>query len=296
MWLLLLLHAIFASTYTLGKSSLLYATPVFAVSIRLILSAVILFGLLLSLRRSFYIKWRDLLLFVSFAFFLFYSYVPDFMVLPYISSTKWALIYTLTPFCTALIGYFQKSEHVSRMKMVGLCIGFVGMLPVLLLDTSDTMGGLWRFSWPEIVMFICMVSYSYGWIIARRLIREKKYDAVLVNGVGMLIGGMAGLATSPLVESWSAGPISSFWPFCAVMVPLVLATTLAFTINTYLFRYYTVTFLMFLMFVDPLYVAFYGRIFLGEQVHWYFFVSVFMLFLGLYIFYKEELKHCSIES
>ena len=112
----------------------------------------------------------------------------------------------------------------------------------------------------------------------------------------MLIGGLAALATSPLVESWSAGPIKAFWPFTAVMVPLVLATTLAFTINTYLFRYYTVTFLMFLMFVDPLYVALYGRIFLGEQVHWYFFVSVFLLFIGLYLFYKEELKYCYIES
>ena len=177
--------------------------------------------------------------------------------------------------------------------MAGLFIGFIGMLPVLMFDADKN--ALSGFSWPEIVMLLCMVSYSYGWMTARRLIRERKYDAVLVNGVGMLIGGLAALATGPLVESWSPSPISSFWPFCAVMIPLILTTTLAFTINTYLFRYYTVTFLMFLMFIDPLYVAFYGRIFLGEQVHWYFFVSVFMLFVGLYLFYKEELKYCSIE-
>ncbi len=297
MWLLLLLHAIFASTYTLGKSSLLYATPVFAVSIRLFFSAIVLFAFLLFQGKSFQIKRRDFLLFVSLSFFLFYSYIPDFMVLPYISSTKWALIYTLTPFFTALISYFHKSEHMSWMKVIGLCIGFVGMMPVLILDGDyNALGGLWRFSWPEIVMFFCMVSYSYGWVMAHKLIRQKKYDASLVNGVGMLIGGMAGLATSPLVESWSAGPISSFWPFCAIMVPLVLATTLAFTINTYLLKFYTVTFLMFLMFVDPLYVAFYGRVFLGEHVSGYFFVSVFMLFVGLYLFYKEEIKHCYIES
>ena len=296
MWLLLLLHAVFASTYTLGKISLLYAFPVFTVAIRLILSAVLLFVLLLYKGKSFQIKWRDLLLFTAFSFFLFYSYIPDFMVLPYISSTKWALIYTLTPFCTALIAYFHKSEHMSWVKLAGLFIGFVGILPVLLSDANQNeLGGFWRFSWPEIVMFICMISYSYGWILARRLIIEKKYEAVLVNGVGMLIGGIAGLVTSLSVENWSVSPIKAFWPFSAVMIPLVLATTLAFTINTYLFRYYTVTFLMFLMFVDPIYVALYGRIFLGEEVHWYFFVSVLLLFVGLYLFYKEELKYCHID-
>ncbi len=296
MWLLLLLHAIFASTYTLGKSSVLYASPVFAVSIRMLFSAVLLFCLLLYQRKSVRIRSKDFLLFFSLSFFLFYSYVPDFMVLPYITSTKWALIYTLTPFCTALISYLYKSEHMSWVKMVGLCIGFVGVMPVLIFDPDlEGIGGLWRFSWPEIVMLVCMVSYSYGWVMARRLIRQKKYDAALVNGVGMLLGGAAGLITSPLVESWSAGPVHAFWPFLAVMVPLVLATALAFTINTYLLRYYTVTFLMFLMFVDPLYVALYGRIFLGEQVSKYFFMSISMLFVGLYIFYKEELKHCYIE-
>ncbi len=156
---------------------------------------------------------------------------------------------------------------------------------------SDALGGLWRFSWPEIVMVLCMVSYSYGWVIASQLIRKKKYDAALVNGVGMLVGGVTALATSSLVEQWSTGPINAFWPFWGIMIPLVLATTLSWTINTYLLRYYTVTFLMFLMFVDPLYVALYGWLFLGERVSWHFFVSVLMLFVGLYLFYKEELKH-----
>jgi drug/metabolite transporter (DMT)-like permease len=71
----------------------------------------------------------------------------------------------------------------------------------------------------------------------------------------------------------------------------VLATALGFVFNSYLLQYYTVTFLMFLTLVDPLYVALYGWLFIGERVSWYFFVSVLMLFFGLYLFYKEELKH-----
>jgi len=292
MWLLLLFHAFSASTYTMGKGILQYVSPIFGVSIRLLLCALVFFSLLLYQGKSFQIKRRDFLIFASLSLFLFCSYIPENMMLPYVSSVKWVLIYTLTPFCTALISYFYKSEHMSWRKMLGLCIGFAGMIPALVFNGgSDTLGGLWHFSWPEIVLFLAMVSYSYGWVIASQLIRKKKYNAALVNGVGMFVGSVAALATSLLVEQWSTGPINAFWPFWGIMIPYVLVTTISWSINTYLLRYYTVTFLMFFKFVDPLYVALYGWLFLGEGISWHFFVSVLMLFVGLYLFYKEELKH-----
>ncbi len=292
MRLLLLLHAIFASTYTLGKMSLVYVSPVLSVAIRMIISALLLFALRLYSGQSFHIKSKDILLFLGLAFFLFYSYVPEFMVLPYLDTTKWALIYTLTPFCTALISYFHKSEHLTGLKIVGLLIGFFGIIPVLVLgNDTNAQDVFWHISWPEIITILCMISYSYGWVLANRLIKSKKYDAILVNGVCMMLGGLGALITSPFVEQWKTFPMSSLWPFVGVMTLLVLATTLAFTVKTYLLRYYTVTFLMFLMFVDPLYVALYGRLFLHEQVQWYFFASVFLVFIGLYLFYREELRH-----
>lgn len=291
MWLLLLLHAFFAATYTLGKSSLLYASPIFAVSVRLVGCGLLLLVLLWFRGLSFRVDRRDLGIFAIFSFFLFYSYVPDYMVLPYMSSTKWALIYTLTPFCTALISYLYGSERLTWQKVIGLCIGFAGIVPVLIFGTnSESADDLYRFSWPEMVMMACMVSYSYGWVLANRLIREKKYNAALVNGIGMLLGGIGGFCTLPLVEGLRHNPVHAWWPFVGVMVPLILITVFVFTVNTHLLKYYTVTFLMFIAFVDPLYVALYGWLFLKEHVGPYFFLSSFMLFLGLFIFYREELK------
>ncbi len=297
MWLLLLLHAIFASTYTLGKAGLLYMEPIFLIAVRLLICAVLLFMLHAGFRRSFFIERKDRWLFGGMSFFLFYSYVPSFAVLSHIESTKWALIYTLTPFCTALISYVHKLERMTWLKIIGLCIGFIGILPVLIVDPKGTsFGTFWNVSWPEIVVILCMVSYSYGWVMATRLVKERGYNTFLVNGAGMLFAGVGALATSPLIDTWSPSPVYAIWPAVGVMSLLVVATLLAYTINTYLLRYYTVTFLMFLMFVDPIYVALYGRIFLKEPFQWHFFLSVGLVFFGLSLFYKEELKHGYILS
>ena len=44
------------------------------------------------------------------------------------------------------------------------------------------------------------------------------------------------------------------------------------------------------MFVDPLYTAFYGWLFLQETVGLRFFISLGLVSIGLYLFYKEEVR------
>ncbi len=292
MWQLLLLHAIFASTYTLGKAGLSYVQPVLFVAIRMIACGFLLYLLRLIAGRSFSIKRQDCMLFFSLALFQIYlTYVPEFMVLKYVSSTKWALIYTLTPFCTAIITYFMGKEKMTFMKWIGLTIGFIGILPTLLFNGEGCEWGyLLQISFPEAIIFATMVSYSYGWIVAKKLVKERHYDAMLINSFGMLVGGFGALATSPLSDTWSPSPISEIGPFLGIMSALIIATMLAFNLNTYLLHYYSATFLMFLMFIDPIYVALYGRIFLKEPIAWHFFISVLMVCFGLYLFYREELK------
>ena len=48
--------------------------------------------------------------------------------------------------------------------------------------------------------------------------------------------------------------------------------------------------LTFAGFVDPICAAFYGWIFLGETITPYFILSTVLVFIGLYVFYMEELR------
>jgi drug/metabolite transporter (DMT)-like permease len=63
-----------------------------------------------------------------------------------------------------------------------------------------------------------------------------------------------------------------------------------YSIGTYLFRHYTVTFLSFAGFTTPLFAALFGKIFLGESVGLHFFFSLAVVSLGLWLFYGEEIK------
>lgn len=294
MWTLLLLHAIFASTYTLGKVGLTYVQPILFVAIRMILSSLLLFSIMMLFwgRSVLSIKRKDYHLFAGLAFFqIYFSYVPEFMVLKYVQSSKWSLIYTLTPFTTALILYVQGKERLSKYKILGLCIGFIGILPAILYGKGGfDISELRHISIPEMVIIMCMVSYSYGWVIAQQLIREHKYNPLLINSVAMMLGGIGALITSPFTDQWEPFPIHSFGIFSLVMVLLIIATASTFALNSYLLHFYSATFLLFFMFVDPLYTAVYGYFFLEESITIYFLLSVFFAFLGLYIFYREELK------
>ena len=137
MWYLLLLHALFASTFTLGKAALLYVQPIFFVATRLILSGVVLLLIHYCNKGSFKIHRTDMKNFgLLILFQLYLSYVLEFMVLEYVDSTKWALIYTLTPFFTALFSYIILREHLTRLKLVGLIIGLCGVAPVLIMHAS----------------------------------------------------------------------------------------------------------------------------------------------------------------
>ena len=143
---------------------------------------------------------------------------------------------------------------------------------------------------PELAILASMVSYSYGWILSRRLVRDEGYSVGLIIGVAMAVGGVLALITSPFIDNWKGGPITSFWPFVYVLAGIIASNVFVVGINTYLLRFYTATFLVFLSFVDPLYVALYGWLFLRETVSWDFFFSVFTIFIGLYLFYREELR------
>ena len=87
------------------------------------------------------------------------------------------------------------------------------------------------------------------------------YTVSLITGVSMLLGGILALITSPFIDSWDPTPIMYVWPFLFVLTLIVIASIAAISINTFLLSYYSATFMVF-----------------------------FAIFIGLYLFYQEELR------
>ena len=294
MILIVFLYALCASTFTICKALLDYVKPFFFIGIRMMVAGVLL--LIYSYwkdRKVFRIHKSDRWLFAQIVFFhVYFAYILDLWSLQYITSSKSSFLYNLSPFIAALFSYFCFSEKMTGKKWLGLFIGFSGFLPELLLSGSAGLSmNNFMLSLPEVVLLGAVASGVYGWITLRRLVKDERYSPMMVNGVGMVGGGILAMITSFWVEGWAVSPVMQFWPFIKLTALIILVGNIMFyNFYGFLLKRYTATFLSFAGFTTPLFAALFGWFFLGEVVSWSFFLSIFVVFIGLYIFYQEELK------
>ncbi len=291
---IVILYALCASTFTICKALLEYVKPFFFIAVRMLVAG----GLLLAYsfwkdRNCFIIKKRDWLLFGQIILFhVYFAYILDLWSLQYITSSKSSFLYNLSPFMAALFSYFYFSEKMTTKKWLGLLIGFCGFLPEMIIKaSSSSLSATLFLSFPELVLLIAVTSAVYGWITLRKLVKDGGYSPVMVNGIGMVGGGLLALLTSYIVEGWQASPIFDFWPFVKLTALIILVCNIIFyNFYGYLLTKYTATFLSFAGFITPLFAALFGWLFLGELVNWTFFLSFIVVCIGLYIFYQEELR------
>ncbi len=290
---ILILYALSASSFTISKAVLVYSKPIFFIGIRMVIAGTLLLSYYLIKKETWNISrkyWLRFALIVLLHIYL--AFVLDLVALDYMTSFKGAFIYNLSPFVTALCSYFYFDEHMTWKKWLGLGIGFTGFLPMLIAHVPDekVVGGIGFISWPEIMMVGSVISAVIGWIIVRSLVKDG-YSPFFINGTGMLCGGILALITSPIFETWDATLVTDWRSFFYLLFLIIFFVNIIFyNFYGYLLKSYTATFLSFAGFISPLFAALFGWFFLGESIKWYFFLSVFVVVVGLTLFYQEELK------
>jgi drug/metabolite transporter (DMT)-like permease len=183
-------------------------------------------------------------------------------------------------------------------KVVGLVLSVLGFVPELVASAWQEGTTILFFSWPEAALFGAVASFSYGWILVRTAIKDHGVPVMLVNGLGMLGGGCLALVLAffdrlfnPVTADRfiSIIPVTNVEKFIILTAGLIAIGNIAcYVLYGYLLKRYTATILTFGELFIPLFAAFYGWLFLREQVHWYFFVSVATILAGMYLFYVEE--------
>ena len=299
MLLVVVLYAILALTFVFAKEALAYAQPVFLIGVRMLLAGLLLLGYQYVFNRTrFLLNKEDAWLFAKTALFhIYFAFVLEFWALQYLTSSKTNLMYSATPFIAALLSYVLLGERLSIKKIGAVCIGLVGLVPVLVLQASpgELGGELWRFSLPEVVLLGAIVSSAYAWFLVKKLM-GRGYSLVMINGVAMLYGGILALSTSLIVEvalplqRGQFAPLVSnlpsflFWIFLLI----IAANVVVYNLYGWLLHTYSITFLTFAGFLCPIFGAFFGWLFLDEVITWHYVASLGMVTGALYLFYQEE--------
>ncbi len=303
-----------ASTFTLAKVAVSYMQPIYFIAFRMIIAGVLLLAYLYFFKRS---KLRfsrsDLKLFALIVFFHIYcAYVFEFWAVQYLNTAKVSLIYNLSPFITALLMYLLYKQNISCKKWFALIMGFLAVIPILVARSAQeqALPEVWFLSLAELSLIFSVGSAAYGWIIMRELTVKKGYSAAFVNGMGMLWGGFAALATAVIIEGWHPfiwqhAPEDMLGKFLlpqwgvittslvmaalAMLSLIVVANIVGYNLYGSLLSRYSPTLLAFFGFITPFLVGILGWLFLSESLSVPFFISLGLTIVSLYIFYREEL-------
>lgn len=292
MFLIVLLYALLASSFVFAKYALDYAAPIFLIGFRMTLSGVLLLGYLYFFRKdAFRLKKEDLFLFFRVAFFHIYlAFITEFWALQYVTSSKTTLIYSLTPFIAATLAYFLLKEKLNTRKVIGMCVGVLGLCPILFQTQSEGGEKFFSISIPEIVLLVAVVSASYAWFDIKKLM-AKNYSLLMINGFAMFTGGVAAFLTSFATEGFTPAPVTEFGPFLKyVLILVILSNVIFYNMYGWLLKKYSITFLTFAGFLSPIFGTFFGWFFRNDPITWHYWLSLGLITLALFIFYREEIK------
>lgn len=294
-FLVVFMHAILSSIFPVGRAVVLFSEPLFFNSVRMFLAGLLVLGYHYFRFRKFSPKLLTLI--VPMALFtitgVYWTHVSEFWGLQTVPSAKASFIYSLSPFATALMSYIWFGEKMTAKKIIGMIIGVAGFTIMLIYDSPGEISQATTsfISWNEAMLISAAVASAYSWIIMRDIMKKKLCDPSEILGICLVAGGIIAFVHSLFVESWLPVPTTNYISFILYVVyAAVVSSALGHLLYTFLLQYYTATFLSFAVFLEPLFAALLAWFMLGETVTIHFFIAALLVFVGLYIFYIEELR------
>ena len=291
--LVIILFALFASIFSLQKMSLNYSEPFFLIGFRMIFAGLIL--LFYNFYRCFTIpsiKIEHIKFFIYLSIYHIYlTNIFEIWGLNNMSSAKACMIYSLSPFITAVIAFFILKESITKKKTIGMFFGFLGLIPMLFFKTYEeyNVDTFFIFSFSEISLILSVLFSVLGWVFLKKIIKLG-YSFIFANSISMFFGGFFILIHSYLCgENWNPFPIFNIkYFFIYTLITCIISNVICYNLFGFLLTYFSTTFMTFSGLMTPFFASFFGWMFLNELITWHFFLSIFLFFIGFLIFYSEE--------
>ncbi|MFA6929229.1 MAG: DMT family transporter [Lentisphaeria bacterium] len=207
-----------------------------------------------------------------------------FWALKYTTSARASLLANASPISTVLISYFCGRELITGNKIVGMLIGFVGIVLAFFGKGSDLFSAgmqIWIGDLMAFVSGICWAAYTvFGTEISRR------YGGMLGNGVLFFLGA---LLMIPVVH-WTVGfDLRLSWRvwFGAFYLG-ALANGLANGLWYTAMKYVTPGELSSCGYISALLTFAIAVVFLGEKASWQFVLAIVLVLTGVMLMLSRK--------
>ncbi|HIH2762250.1 MAG TPA: EamA family transporter [Candidatus Azoamicus sp.] len=134
--------------------------------------------LYISKKKIIKIKFSDIKFFIFLAIFNIYlNSIFEIWGLNNMSSSKACMIYSISPFLTAIIAFFFLHEKITKKKIIGLTIGLSGIIPTLNVKTIEelSLNNISFFSMSEISLILSVI-----FSIRMDIIKKNNNNRILI--------------------------------------------------------------------------------------------------------------------
>jgi len=289
-------YTMLASGIVANKFLLKSISPDLFVGIRMFVSGVLLFAF--SVGSSHRLRWRyvrediGVILFISLCTTLIPSTLKAF-ALDYMPASKYSLLGSIDPFVTAIYAYFLWNERLTLTKIMGMLIGFSGVLISIMssMPAEQQWGQLLYLSYPEIAVIGSVIVSRYGWILVQGMLKKDRYMPVEINSLAMLFSGSFALCGA-LLRGAQVTIASPFIPqFIGIfLITIVIGNLIGYTMYSYCLKRHNATLMSLSGFMIPCFVYLFSQMLGFEKFSLNFIISLALLFCGVCIFYIDDLK------
>jgi drug/metabolite transporter (DMT)-like permease len=258
---LILLGAVWGASFLLIEIGVREMPPTILVALRLIVASLILLGVLLArgLRLPSRLRaWGDFLF--TGVMGLVFPYLLITWGEQYIPSSMTAILNATTPLFSMLLGYFwTREERLDGLKLLGVVIGFVGVLVAVgvadfNLASASTRG--------QLAVLGAALCYAITGLYGRRAFRGMP---ALIPATGQMLAGA--IVIAPIaVATHSMPALPSPLALGAVLALAVFGTALAYILLYWILDHLGATRTSMVTYLLPPFALVYGALFLQEAI------------------------------
>jgi drug/metabolite transporter (DMT)-like permease len=260
--MLLLLGAVWGASFLFIKIGVREMAPEVLVALRLLIATLVLIAVLYArgLRLPGEMRaWRD---------FLFLGVVG--LIFPYllitwseqsIPSGMAAILNATTPLFSVLLTYvWTREERLSGAKLIGVAIGFIGVVVAVGIEDLDLARADTR---AQLAVLVAAACYGAAGIYGRRAFRDVP---ALVPATGQMLAGALIMTPLALALRGIPAPLPSALALGSVLALAVVGTALAYILLYWLMARMGATRTSMVTYLLPPFALVYGALFLQERI------------------------------
>jgi drug/metabolite transporter (DMT)-like permease len=192
----------------------------------------------------------------------------------------------------ALTALLPPRERIQPLALVGLFIGFLGILVLLMPELKAPQDFSASFWWSTL---LCLFMVFF-WALGSIFVRKTQSNASILMGLGIqnLFAGMLLIPVTMLtVDFWQISP--SFSSVLGLLYLVVFGTIIATTCYYYVLKELPVSVSSTFSYVTPLITVLFGWLFLGELITSYTLAGSGVILMGVFLVQYASIKPSQVK-